>query len=263
MYVCYAAAAAARSRSEASVRASFVHTQGLKYKHNTRTYRDFEGLEWGLKYKKVITLHYKSSERAKYLSILGNQPLPPQIITSSFLKAQPLLFSCSGSEINHPNLCVKLRRSTLAQNLAAAHRRQRNSWAKQLGQLRTPHPPPPSSLRHGWRRGGGSVRSHYSLSQSETNHTLKNWRLKHSTTAAAATAAAPTQYCLAAARRQAAALYCVLAAAWTKTLVASRHRALAAAGKQQEPSHHHHHGSLTKKTRVRCRLLRRGNDRCE
>ena len=32
-------------RSEASVRVSFVHTQDLKYKHNTRTYRDFEGLE--------------------------------------------------------------------------------------------------------------------------------------------------------------------------------------------------------------------------
>ena len=127
MYVCYAAAAIAAAK-QVSELPLFTH-RILKYKHNTRTsYRDFERLESGLKYKKVITLHYKSSERANYLSILGNQPLPPQIITSAFLKAQqPLLFSCSGSEINHPNLCVKLRRSTLAQNLAAAHRRQRNS----------------------------------------------------------------------------------------------------------------------------------------
>ena len=113
-----AAAAAAKQVSELPL---FTHR--VYSTNTTPVHTDFEGLS--LKYKKVITLHYKSSERANYLSILGSQPCL-QIITSSFFKSQTIIFSCSG-EINHPNLCVKLRRSTLAQNLAAAHRRQRNS----------------------------------------------------------------------------------------------------------------------------------------
>ena len=109
--------------------------------------------------------------RTIYLSILGSQPCLHRSSLLFFLKAQPLLFSCSGSEINHPNLCVKLRRSTLAQNLAAAHRRQRNSWAKQqLGQLRTPR----IRRRHHCGMDGDAAAAYavttHSVSQKPTTH---------------------------------------------------------------------------------------------
>ena len=146
----------------------------------------------------------------------------------------------------------ELFRSTLAQipQQQLSVRRQRNSWAILLPSKAAPRAIQPlyNCQEHHrqcatWR--GARVRSHYSVSQSDSNHTLKNWRLKHSTAAAriAAVAAATSRPEL---------RFWLLATTINK-LAACRARRRG----------HYRQAVWGAWQRVRYRLLRRGNDRGE